>query len=361
MHKFLLPFVLTSVAVLSTLPSLAAAPAWQFNDQQNQLDLQLDTPVQVQARLINHPTRLVIDLPGLQLGRPAFTAALKNPRFRSLRFGQVESNMARVVVDLAPGYTIDPQQVQLKPISGRHWTVDLPEPMLIEPGVNEPADEVAIAVPILPPAELVPPQPLKPQLPKPLLPNILRKQHDRPLVVIDPGHGGPDVGAIGIDGIREKDIVFDISQKLAERLRSEGLDVIMTRDADIDLDLEPRVALAERVKADFFVSVHANSINMSHPEISGLQTYYYHNNSVALAEKIHAQVLHTTGIFDRHIRTARFYVIRNTSMPSVLVEVGFVTGSEDAPHLADPSYRTQTAEAIAAGVLAAAGRQIEQK
>ncbi len=284
----------------------------------------------------------MIDLPGIRLGQKSFTTPLTNDAVRAIRFGQFEAGTTRVVVELAPGYTIDPQQVKFRPVSSQHWTIDIP-PAILDASrspATSPAD-VAITVPLLPPAAFSVPTPTR--------------QSGKLVVVIDPGHGGPDPGAVGIGGIREKDIVLDIARKLATKLRDQGIEVIMTRDADIDLDLEPRVALAERTKANFFVSIHANSIDINHPDVNGLQTYYFHENSNRLAQVIQHEVLQTTGIIDRGVKTARFYVIRNTSMPAVLVEVGFVTGREDAAHLADANYRAKTADAIASGILRLSG------
>jgi N-acetylmuramoyl-L-alanine amidase len=284
--------------------------------------------VQPQARLVSHPARLVIDLPGIWLGQKSFTTSLTNDAVRSIRFGQFEPGTTRVVGELAPGYTIDPQQVHFRPISSQHWTIGIPPaiPVASNSAKTGTAD-VAIAVPTLPPTASSTPIPTQ--------------QSGKLVVVVDPGHGGPDPGAIGVGGIQEKDIVLDIARELAAKLRDQGIEVIMTRDADIDLDLEPRVALAERVKADFFVSIHANSIDINHPNVNGLQTYYFHDNSNRLAQVIQQEVLQTTGVIDRGVKTARFYVIRNTSMPAVLVEVGFVTGRDDAAHLADATRLLQ--------------------
>jgi N-acetylmuramoyl-L-alanine amidase len=172
----------------------------------------------------------------------------------------------------------------------------------------------------------------------------------RLVVVIDPGHGGPDPGAVGRGGIREKDIVLDIGTQVANLLSQQGIQAVLTRKDDIDLDLEPRVALAERLNATLFVSIHANAIDMSRPDINGLETYYY-DSGLGLAQTIHASVLEAIGLPDRRVRSARFYVLRKTSMPSVLVETGFVTGAEDAARLANPSYRSQMAAAITRGIL----------
>jgi N-acetylmuramoyl-L-alanine amidase len=170
-------------------------------------------------------------------------------------------------------------------------------------------------------------------------------------VVIDPGHGGRDPGAVGIDGLQEKQVVNDIAPQVAAILREQGVTVVMTRDRDIEVDLEPRVATAERANASVFVSIHANAISMSRPDVNGLETFYASDAGHRLANTVHATVLRAMGMRDRRVRSARFYVIRQTSMPAILIETGFVTGAEDAPNLADPAWRERMAAAIAQGIL----------
>lgn len=182
------------------------------------------------------------------------------------------------------------------------------------------------------------------------IPNVPRVPNGRMVVVIDPGHGGPDPGAVGIGGLQEKEIVSDISRQIAAILEQQGVQAVLTRPSDTDLDLEPRVALAERLNATLFVSIHANAISLSRPDINGLETYYF-DSGLGLARSIHSSVLQGTSAQDRGVRKARFYVLRKTSMPSVLVEVGFVTGRDDAAKLSTASYRRQMAEAIARGIL----------
>ncbi len=179
---------------------------------------------------------------------------------------------------------------------------------------------------------------------------LLRNPNQRVVVAIDPGHGGRDPGAVGIGGLREKDVVMPISQEVAQRLEAAGIDAVLTRNNDWEVDLQPRVDVAERVNATVFVSIHANAIDMSRPDVNGIETYYYQTGT-GLARSIHNSVLRATGGPDRGVRQARFYVLRNSSMPAVLVEVGFVTGAEDAPKLANPAYRSLLAEAIARGIL----------
>ena len=173
----------------------------------------------------------------------------------------------------------------------------------------------------------------------------------RIVVALDPGHGGRDPGAVGIGGLQEKQVIFPISQQVAAILRQQGVEVVMTRNSDIELDLDPRVQIAERADADLFVSIHANAINLSRPDVNGLETYYYSNAGARFARTVHDIVLRSMGMRDRRVRQARFYVIRRTSMPAILIEVGFVTGAEDIHNLRDPEWRSQMANAIARGIL----------
>jgi N-acetylmuramoyl-L-alanine amidase len=171
-------------------------------------------------------------------------------------------------------------------------------------------------------------------------------------IVIDPGHGGPtDLGGVGIGGLREKDIVLPMSLEVAKILEQNGIQVIMTRTTDRDLDLPPRTELANRVNADLFVSIHANAISMSRPDVNGLETFYYQSGR-QLAEYIQKSMLDSFPTMnDRGVRRARFYVLRNTAMPAALVEVGFVTGNYDSRILADPVQRSRMAQAVARGIL----------
>ncbi|MGF1589628.1 MAG: N-acetylmuramoyl-L-alanine amidase [Pleurocapsa sp.] len=173
---------------------------------------------------------------------------------------------------------------------------------------------------------------------------------NRPRVVIDPGHGGDDPGTIGIDGVREKDVILPISLDVAEILRKQDIEVIMTRDTDNFISLQGRTDMANDIDADLFVSIHANAINLSRPDVNGLETYYYQSGR-RLAEIIHWSILNGVNIDNRDIRRARFYVLRHSTMPAVLIEVGFLTGAVDSSRLKDPNHRRLMAEAIARGIV----------
>jgi N-acetylmuramoyl-L-alanine amidase len=167
--------------------------------------------------------------------------------------------------------------------------------------------------------------------------------------VIDPGHGGKDPGAIGLGGLQEKDVILPISLEVARLLQQQGIEVRLTRDNDFFVTLQGRTNLANRIDADLFVSIHANSIGARRPDVSGLEVYYFGDRQ--LADTIHSHILRGVDIANRGVRRARFYVLRTARMPSTLVEVGFVTGTTDAANLRDPSYQRQMAAAIVRGIL----------
>ncbi|MGB3202659.1 MAG: DUF3747 domain-containing protein [Nodosilinea sp.] len=175
------------------------------------------------------------------------------------------------------------------------------------------------------------------------------------VVVIDPGHGGRDPGAVGIGGLQEKQINTAISNRVQQQLQAAGITVLMTRSSDVFVDLDARAQYANRAGANLFVSIHANAISMSRPEVNGLETYYF-SSGERLARSIHSAVLQNVSMRDRGVRTARFYVLRYTTMPSVLVETGFVTGSEDAARFRDPAAVNRIADGIARGILNYLGR-----
>jgi N-acetylmuramoyl-L-alanine amidase len=176
-------------------------------------------------------------------------------------------------------------------------------------------------------------------------------QPQRVIVMLDPGHGGADPGAVGIGGLQEKGVVMAISQHVATILQQQGVMVQMTRRGDQTVDLQPRVEMAEAANATIFVSIHANAVEGQRPEVNGLETYYYSDAGLQLANILHRRVIGSVAMNDRGVKRARFFVLRRTSMPAALIEVGFVTGSVDAPKLRDPNWQAQMGQAIAAGIL----------
>lgn len=263
-----------------------------------------------------------------------------------LSIEQSSPNTVVITVVPVPGFTIDSFNE-----SGEYLSLPL---SIIPTKTPSMPPAIAHSGPIVidvPPPNIPPPiNPPSPPLPRPSPPDPGRTNNERIVVVVDPGHGGGDPGAIGIAGLQEKDIVLDISRQVATILQQQGIQAVMTRYDDREIDLQPRVDFAEQVNASLFVSIHANAINLSRPDVNGLETYYYDTGG-RLARTIHESILRRTGIPDRRLRRARFYVLRKTSMPAVLVETGFVTGADDAPRLSNPAYRRRMASAIAEGIV----------
>ncbi len=208
----------------------------------------------------------------------------------------------------------------------------------------------SLPFPPLPPPNRIPfPDPLtndRPTSPPPSRP-IPR---GRALVVVDPGHGGKDSGAPGLGGLLEKDVVLPISKRVAAILEQNGVQAVLTRDSDYFVELQGRVDIADRANATLFVSIHANSVD-NRPDVNGLEVYYY-DSGYGLAEVVRRSILQNIStIKDRGTRKARFYVLRKSSMPSILVETGYMSGREDNPRLGTTEYQNRMAEAIARGVL----------
>jgi N-acetylmuramoyl-L-alanine amidase len=330
---WLLPSFL-SFFLLSSPADAARLLSWRFDTIQNRLVFTTDQGVQPRARLLTNPTRLIIDLPGIVLERST-AEQLVGGAIRSVRVGQFNNKTTRLVIEFNPGYSINPQQVLFQGASANQWTVQLPTPQPIVQVPNPTGQPPLISVP--PPAISNPPLDV-PRLPR-----------GRIVVMIDPGHGGKDPGAIGINGLQEKNVILPISQQVAALLEQQGIQVILTRRDDYFVDLPSRVEMARRANVNLFVSIHANAIG-NRPDVNGLETYYY-SNGERLAQTIHNSILQSIDIRDRRVRQARFYVLRNNPMPAVLVEVGFVTGVQDNPRLATATYQNQMAQAIARGIL----------
>jgi N-acetylmuramoyl-L-alanine amidase len=214
----------------------------------------------------------------------------------------------------------------------------------LQPSRGSGSSQVIGAIPVPAPERTTPPVRATPPASMPRVPN------GRMVVMIDPGHGGKDPGTIGIGGVQEKNVILPISQEVAAILEQQGVQAVLTRTSDYFVSLEGRVQMADRANANLFVSIHANAISMSRPDVNGLETYYY-SSGQRLAQTIHNSILQSVDVGDRRVRQARFYVLRKSSMPSVLVEVGFLTGRDDSAKLANPNYRSQVAQAIARGIL----------
>lgn len=172
-------------------------------------------------------------------------------------------------------------------------------------------------------------------------------------VVIDPGHGGSDPGAIGVTGLHEKDVVLDIGLRLQELLVSEGAEVIMVRDNDCYIPLMERAQAANATKADVFVSIHVNS--SVNPEASGTETYYYYADPEGqeLAALVQREMLDKLGLNNRAPRPNQdFVVLRETKVPAILSEVAFISNRQEEALLKKPEFRGKAADSIYRGLMA---------
>ncbi len=166
-------------------------------------------------------------------------------------------------------------------------------------------------------------------------------------IVIDAGHGGSDAGAIG-GGIKEKDITLDISKRVEKLLKQQGYQVKMTRTDDTYVSLQDRVEISENYSPDIFVSIHVNS--SVKPEITGVETHYYRQESLALAQTVHASVASAINSPNRGLFKSKFYVINHTTSPAILIEIGFISNSAERAELTGEKRKQATAKAIADGI-----------
>ena len=265
---------------------------------------------------------------------------IKSPTFETnspilkLRLQPQPPNTVVIFIQPASGISLGP----INPAGDNLLALKLQGSRLMRPPL--------ILPPLSPPKQEIPD--LNPQQPENRPQPIVPK--GKLVVVIDPGHGGKDSGAVGIGGVQEKNVILPIGKRIAEVLERNGIQVIMTRDSDYFVTLPGRITIAQRAKADVFVSIHANSAGANRPEVNGLETYYY-DNGLTLARIVHSKILQNLNVRDRNVRKARFYVLRKNSMPSILVETGFVTGREDVTNLNSPAYQNKMADAIAQGIL----------
>ena len=225
--------------------------------------------------------------------------------------------------------------------------------------------------------------------PKPSVPDSLTREFGltAKTIVIDPGHGGKDPGALGRGTLQEKAIVLGISKKLREVLTRRGYTVLMTRDTNRYIPLKQRTAFATQHKADLFLSIHANA--SENRKATGIETYYLSvtsmdsasealaarenadsgysiqeleallkgiiqksksEDSKQLARHVQQALVQATGAIDRGVKHARFVVLIGTNVPAILIEAGFVSNPTEGHRLTTPAYQHKIATAIAQGI-----------
>jgi N-acetylmuramoyl-L-alanine amidase CwlD len=167
-------------------------------------------------------------------------------------------------------------------------------------------------------------------------------------VFLDPGHGGKDSGATS-NGYKEKDLNLQIAFKVKEKLEAKGIEVGMSRTDDTFIELKDRPVLASKYGADIFVSIHQNSAST---QATGIETYHAKEKTQEkpLASAIQTNLIKETNANNRGVKSANFVVIKESTMPSALIECGFISTLEEAVNLADLNYQDKLATGIANGI-----------
>ena len=166
-------------------------------------------------------------------------------------------------------------------------------------------------------------------------------------VVIDPGHGGHDKGCQW-GRVYEKHLCLDTSLRLENALRKKGYRTAVLRRSDEFISLPQRVSMAARYRNSIFVSVHYNFTWRQ--EASGIETFYCTPQSQSLAYYVNKAIMKRVNVVNRGVKTARYYVIRNASMPAILVECGFVSNPSERSKMRKAWYRQSVADGIADGI-----------
>jgi len=350
-----------------------------IHDGYTRFVIELSEQVSWRVFTLDDPYRLVIDLPELVWNLPSELPPAKKGLIGALRYGLFAPGQSRVVLDLAGAARIE--RVELLPPNNGSWRLFVDLSATTEAGFTDPGNRrmVESGVP-LPQAEgLVGIQPV----PAPA-------GDERPLVVIDAGHGGIDPGATSITGVEEKDLVLDYALALKDALEKSGrYRILLTREDDVFIPLNDRYGIAEKAAADLFVSFHANS--HPKPKIRGASVFTLSekgadsdaeaaqlaakenaadalagvedaddvalilgdlmrretmNLSKNFANRLVDEIGQETQLLRNTHRFANFTVLRSPTVPSVLIEVGYLSNADEEKLLRQEQHREDVAAAI---------------
>ncbi len=358
------------------------------NPDYTRISLELDRDVAWEAHELGtgrtgEPGRIYIDINRTKLAREVKDITIGDGLLRGARVAQYKPEVVRVVLD-----TENIKSYKVFPLSDpARLVIDVRGERRTEISRLEQSISASLELPVETKREE--PRPVverKARLTK--KPGIAKIRR----IVVDPGHGGHDPGAVGPSGLQEKDVVLAISLKLRELLRDElGLDVVMTRSSDVFIPLEERTAIANKVNADLFVSVHANAA--PNRLAAGIETYYLNlaktekaaqlaakengtslekvsvlqailfdlmanyklNDSAHLADEVQKSLYKKAhgrypDVKNLGVKQGPFYVLVGASMPSILVEAAFLSNAQEESRLQDPAYQDMTAEGILEGI-----------
>jgi N-acetylmuramoyl-L-alanine amidase/putative methionine-R-sulfoxide reductase with GAF domain len=371
---------------LSNFPHVTGVRHWSSGDSST-IVLDLEDQVQYEPGHLSNPERFYFDLRDTQLAAELRGKAIEGDALLShIRVAQPVSGMTRVVLEAKNNAALSAPQVSLER-----------EPYRLVIQVSKAGSTPKTAVNLFPNAPEVEKSKLAIVVPPPTKEDLqMRSKVPKMRIVVDAGHGGWDLGTVGRRGLLEKDLVFEISQRLGKLLESRlGADVIYTRQDDNYIPLDERAVIANTAQADLFISVHANYSDT--PSARGVETYYTnlfsapgskdlsnpagpkeaamrstpHNvpmptlttgelrdrieQSRRLASSVQRSLYGTLsvanpGLRDRGIKEAGFVVLTESAMPGILAEVSFVSSPTDEQKLRSDGYREQIAEALYKGI-----------
>lgn len=336
--------------------------------------IELAGPVKHSSFTLADPYRVVIDLPEVDFQVPSALGQEGRGAVRGFRFGHFQAGQSRIVIDAAGPVTIA-REFTLEPQSGFGFRIvlDLKEvtrEAFLEGREQLPA-QASVPVPSQPPVKTAPPL-----------------DDSKRVIVLDPGHGGVDPGTRGSTGVQEKDIVLTFSKEFQRQLNATGrYKVYLTRETDKFIPLRERVAIARRHRADLFISIHADAIGK--PNVRGMSVYTLSetasdseaaelarrenlsdviagvdlyseagevtdilidlaqretkNFSVNFARKVVDHASKVTVTLQRPHRFAGFRVLKAPDVPSVLLELGFLTNRDDEKNLLSGNWRERVA------------------
>ena len=370
------------------------------------MTLESTTPIQFKYFQLKNPDRLVIDIQGSATNQ--FLRELSNkvlpldPYIASVRVGQFNPETIRIVMDLKT--TVNPQVFTLAPVANfkNRLVVDLypTATVAIEQEKNDPLMALlqdyshgkVNSDGTTRPQATVPTPPVKTK--PPAVPGTPNKLNRQPVIMIDPGHGGEDPGAIGPSGLREKDVVLAIGREVKKILDSYGYKTYMTRNEDIFIPLGVRVAKARKLRADLFISIHADAF--TNPSARGTGVYALNpkgatsaaakylaqtqnaadsiggvnyssdknvnntlfdltqtatiNDSLKLGKDVLNQLAKINNLHKGSVDQANFAVLKAPDIPSILVETAFISNPTEERLLSGNDFRKKVANSIANGI-----------
>jgi N-acetylmuramoyl-L-alanine amidase len=351
------------------------------DDAQTRFVMDLSRKVDLRAFTLADPYRVIVDLPQVTFQLPAKAGDSGRGLIKAFRFGLMMPGGSRVVIDLAKPARID-----------KAFVVDAaagaPARLVLDLAPTDRDSFLRKVVADTKQAEAEQPKPEPP---------AADSGDDRPLVVLDPGHGGLDTGTKGPNGEMEKNIVLDFAGRLRDRIEKAGkYRVLMTRTDDTFIPLGDRVHIAREAHAALFVSIHADSLPKKEGDAEGATVYTLSDKatdseaarlaeqenradviagvdlkdepddvagilldlvqretktfSVQFAHRLVGDMKGATRMYKNPIKSAGFKVLRAPDVPSVLVELGYVSNKEDLQSLLSETWRDRTATAIAAAI-----------